>query len=64
MRKEKEKAEREKKVRLDKAKRKEKEVENSIIEKRKQTTLLNLLKKLPGTEREILEMEIKTLELQ
>ena len=67
LRKEKEKAERAKKMRLDKVKRKKSEEENTHVEKRKQTTLLDMLKKLPGKEREIFEMEerkIKRLELQ
>ena len=65
--KEREKAEREKKMRLEKVKRKKREVENTQIEKRKQTTLLDMMRKLPGKEREIYEMEerkIKRLELQ
>ena len=67
LRKEKEKAERAKKMRLDKVKRKKREEESIQVEKRKQTTLLDILKKLPGKEREIFEMEerkIKRLEPQ
>ena len=67
LRKEKEKAEKEKKMRLENVKRKKRELENTQKEKRKQTTLLDMMRKLPGKEREIYEMEerkIKRLELQ
>ena len=63
MRVEKEKAEREKRERMEKIKRKKIEIES----KKKQQTLLDMMKKLPHKEREVIEIEerkFKKLELQ